>query len=125
MRLLKFAAVGLTAALALTACGQGSATKEAAAPAGKSVVRYMNLTWVANAHDGSVPGVVRCAAASLSVWVHLNTFCHGPENIAGSAFSAWLTSSSSARFGRALPGPGTVAPTVLTPRGRPVTTPSS
>ncbi|GAB3826128.1 ABC transporter substrate-binding protein [Kribbella italica] len=44
MRLLKFAAVGVTAALALTACGQGSATKEAAAPAGKSVVRYLNFS---------------------------------------------------------------------------------
>ena len=39
MRLMKLAAVGLAAALALTACGQGSATKQAAAPAGKSVVR--------------------------------------------------------------------------------------
>ncbi|MGW6200926.1 ABC transporter substrate-binding protein [Kribbella sp. NPDC055110] len=48
MRSLKFAVVGLTAALALTACGQGSATKQAAAPAGKSVVRYMNFS----ANDG-------------------------------------------------------------------------
>ncbi|MGW6276803.1 ABC transporter substrate-binding protein [Kribbella sp. NPDC055071] len=48
MRLIKFAAVGLTAALALTACGQGSATKQAAAPDGKAVVRYMNFS----ANDG-------------------------------------------------------------------------
>jgi multiple sugar transport system substrate-binding protein len=46
--LLKTAGIGLAAALALTACGQGSATKEAAAPAGKSVVRYMNFS----ANDG-------------------------------------------------------------------------
>jgi multiple sugar transport system substrate-binding protein len=47
MRLLKLAAASATcvaAALALTACGQGSATKEAAAPAGKAVVRYMNFS---------------------------------------------------------------------------------
>lgn len=48
MRSLKLAVVGLTAALALTACGQGSATKQAAAPDGKSVVRYMNFS----ANDG-------------------------------------------------------------------------
>ena len=67
------------------------------------VVRYIHLTWVGNAHDGSVPGVVRSAAASRSACVHLNTFCHGPENIAGSALSAWLTSLSSARVGLAWP----------------------
>lgn len=46
MRHLKTVGLGLTAALALTltACGQGSATKEAAAPEGKSVVRYMNFS---------------------------------------------------------------------------------
>jgi len=48
MRLLKIAGIGLAAALALTACGQGSATKEVAAPDGKSVVRYMNFS----ANDG-------------------------------------------------------------------------
>jgi multiple sugar transport system substrate-binding protein len=48
MRLLKTAGIGLAAALALTACGQGSATKEAAAPDGKSVVRYLNFS----ANDG-------------------------------------------------------------------------
>ena len=44
MRLLKFAAVGLTAALALTACVQGSANMQAAAPDGKATVRYMNFS---------------------------------------------------------------------------------
>ncbi|GAA1624281.1 sugar ABC transporter substrate-binding protein [Kribbella alba] len=48
MRLLKTAGIGLAAALALTACGQGSATKQAAAPEGKSVVRYLNFS----ANDG-------------------------------------------------------------------------
>jgi multiple sugar transport system substrate-binding protein len=67
MRLLKFAAVGMTAALALTACGQGSATKEAAAPEGKSVVRYMNfssndghekdLTAIVNAFQTANPNI--------------------------------------------------------------------
>src|SRR5919109_1422331 len=42
MRTLKLAAAGLAGVLALTACGQGSATKEAAAPDGKTVVRYVN-----------------------------------------------------------------------------------
>jgi multiple sugar transport system substrate-binding protein len=45
---LKTAGIGLAAALALTACGQGSATKQAAAPEGKSVVRYLNFS----ANDG-------------------------------------------------------------------------
>src|SRR5829696_7899946 len=89
-------------------------------------VRYIHFTCVGIAHDGSVPGgVKRSAFASRFGAVHLNTFCHGPENIAGSALSAWLTSSSSTRFGAALPGPGTVAASVLGPSGRPVTTPSS
>ncbi|WP_432936661.1 ABC transporter substrate-binding protein [Kribbella sp. CA-253562] len=67
MGLLKFAAVGVTAALALTACGQGSATKEAAAPEGKSVVRYMNfssndghekdLTAIVNAFQTANPNI--------------------------------------------------------------------
>src|SRR5215213_218865 len=90
------------------------------------VVRYIHFTCVGMAHDGSVPGgVKRSAFASRFGAVHLNTLCHGPENIAGSALRAWLTSSTSARLGAALPGPGTVAASVLGPSGRPLTTPSS
>ena len=89
------------------------------------VVRYIHVTCVGNAHDGSAPGVERSAAASRSAAVHLKTFCHGPENIAGSALSSWLTRVSSARLGLALPGPGTLAVTVLGPSGKPDTTPSS
>ncbi|MEU4393982.1 sugar ABC transporter substrate-binding protein [Kribbella sp. NPDC023855] len=69
MRHLKTVGLGLTAALALTltACGQGSATKEAAAPEGKSVVRYMNfssndghekdLTAIVNAFQTANPNI--------------------------------------------------------------------
>ncbi|ONI73973.1 ABC transporter [Kribbella sp. ALI-6-A] len=67
MALLKFAVAGVAAALALTACGQGSATKEAAAPEGKSVVRYMNfssndghekdLTAIVNAFQTANPNI--------------------------------------------------------------------
>ncbi|TCM45051.1 sugar ABC transporter substrate-binding protein [Kribbella sp. VKM Ac-2568] len=67
MRLLKFGAIGVTAALALTACGQGSATKEVAAPEGKSVVRYLNfssndghekdLTAIVNAFQTANPNI--------------------------------------------------------------------
>lgn len=67
MRLLKFAAAGLTAALALTACGQGSATKQAAAPDGKTTVRYLNfssngghekdLTTIVNAFQAANPDI--------------------------------------------------------------------
>ncbi|WP_328995925.1 sugar ABC transporter substrate-binding protein [Kribbella sp. NBC_01245] len=48
MRKIKIAAGLVTAALALTACGQGSATKQEAGPDGKTVVRYMNFS----ANDG-------------------------------------------------------------------------
>src|SRR5215208_2014224 len=90
------------------------------------VVRYIHFTCVGIAHDGSVPGgVKRSAFASRFGAVHLNTLCHGPENIAGSALSAWFVSSSSTRFGFALPGPGTVAASVLGPSGSAETTPSS
>ncbi|MEV6417298.1 sugar ABC transporter substrate-binding protein [Kribbella sp. NPDC051718] len=69
MRHLKTVGLGLTAALALTltACGQGSATKDAAAPEGKSVVRYMNfssndghekdLTAIVNAFQTANPNI--------------------------------------------------------------------
>ncbi|GAA3599256.1 sugar ABC transporter substrate-binding protein [Kribbella ginsengisoli] len=69
MRHLKTVGLGLTAALALTltACGQGSATKQAAAPEGKSVVRYMNfssndghekdLTAIVNAFQTANPNI--------------------------------------------------------------------
>jgi multiple sugar transport system substrate-binding protein len=69
MRHLKTVGLGLSAALALTltACGQGSATKEAAAPEGKSVVRYMNfssndghekdLTAIVNAFQTANPNI--------------------------------------------------------------------
>ena len=69
MRHLKTVGLGLTAVLALTltACGQGSATKEAAAPEGKSVVRYMNfssndghekdLTAIVNAFQTANPNI--------------------------------------------------------------------
>ncbi|WP_328320770.1 sugar ABC transporter substrate-binding protein [Kribbella sp. NBC_00382] len=69
MRHLTTVGLGLTAALALTltACGQGSATKEAAAPEGKSVVRYMNfssndghekdLTAIVNAFQTANPNI--------------------------------------------------------------------
>lgn len=48
MRKIKIAAGLVAAALALTACGQGSATKQEAAPDGKTIVRYMNFS----ANDG-------------------------------------------------------------------------
>ncbi|MFC0622547.1 ABC transporter substrate-binding protein [Kribbella deserti] len=48
MRTMKLAAGLLAGALALTACGQGSATKQEAGPDGKTVVRYMNFS----ANDG-------------------------------------------------------------------------
>ncbi|GAA1116107.1 sugar ABC transporter substrate-binding protein [Kribbella jejuensis] len=70
MRSSKFAAAAaavLTAALALTACGQGSATKQAAAPDGKTTVRYMNfsangghekdLTTIVNAFQAANPDI--------------------------------------------------------------------
>jgi multiple sugar transport system substrate-binding protein len=44
MRHIKTTAAAAVLTVLLAACGQGSATKEAAAPEGKSVVRYMNFS---------------------------------------------------------------------------------
>ncbi|HEU4948357.1 MAG TPA: sugar ABC transporter substrate-binding protein [Kribbella sp.] len=67
MRLLKSAAVAAALTLAVAACGQGSATKQEAAPDGKTVVRYMNfsandghekdLTAIVNAFQTANPGI--------------------------------------------------------------------
>jgi len=48
MRIIKTAVAAAALAALLAACGQGSATKEAAAPDGKTTVRYMNFS----ANDG-------------------------------------------------------------------------
>ncbi|MET9311967.1 sugar ABC transporter substrate-binding protein [Kribbella sp. NPDC003505] len=76
MRLLKFAAVSalsLTAALALTACGQGSATKQADAPAGKSVVRYMNFS-SNDGHEKDLTAIVNAfQAANPDITVQVET----------------------------------------------------
>ena len=58
MRSLKVAAVGAALALALTACGQGSATREETAPDGKSVVRYMNFS-ANDGHEKDLAGIVK------------------------------------------------------------------
>jgi multiple sugar transport system substrate-binding protein len=67
MRLLKATAATAVLTMLLAACGQGSATKEAAAPEGKSVVRYMNfssndghekdLTAIVNAFQTANPNI--------------------------------------------------------------------
>lgn len=73
MRLLKFAAVGAAAALALTACGQGSATKQAAAPDGKSVVRYMNFS-SNDGHEKDLTAIVNAfQAANPNITVQVET----------------------------------------------------
>ncbi|TCC20581.1 ABC transporter substrate-binding protein [Kribbella sindirgiensis] len=73
MRLLKFAAIGLTAALALTACGQGSATKEAAAPDGKATVRYMNFS-SNDGHEKDLTAIVNAfQAANPDITVQVET----------------------------------------------------
>ena len=73
MRSFKFAVVGLTAALALTACGQGSATKEAAAPAGKAVVRYMNFS-SNDGHEKDLTAIVNAfQTASPDITVQVET----------------------------------------------------
>ncbi|MEU4602766.1 sugar ABC transporter substrate-binding protein [Kribbella sp. NPDC023972] len=73
MRLLKLAAAGLAGVLALTACGQGSATKEAAAPDGKTVVRYMNFS-ANDGHEKDLTAIVNAfQAANPDITVQVET----------------------------------------------------
>jgi multiple sugar transport system substrate-binding protein len=73
MRSLKFAAAGLAGVLALTACGQGSATKEAAAPEGKAVVRYMNFS-ANDGHEKDLTAIVNAfQTANPNITVQVET----------------------------------------------------
>ena len=73
MRLLKFGAIGVTAALALTACGQGSATKDVAAPEGKSVVRYLNFS-SNDGHEKDLTAIVKAfQTANPNITVQVET----------------------------------------------------
>ncbi|TCO40594.1 multiple sugar transport system substrate-binding protein [Kribbella antiqua] len=73
MRLLKFGVAGLAGILALTACGQGSATKEAAAPDGKSVVRYMNFS-ANDGHEKDLTAIVNAfQTANPNITVQVET----------------------------------------------------
>jgi multiple sugar transport system substrate-binding protein len=58
MRPFKAASAVAALALALTACGQGSATKEEAAPDGKTTVRYMNFS-ANDGHEKDLAGIVK------------------------------------------------------------------
>ncbi|ADB30991.1 extracellular solute-binding protein family 1 [Kribbella flavida DSM 17836] len=73
MRSLKTAAAAAALAVLLAACGQGSATKEAAAPEGKSVVRYMNFS-ANDGHEKDLTAIVNAfQAANPDITVQVET----------------------------------------------------
>lgn len=73
MRLLRTAAVTAALTVLLAACGQGSATKEAAAPDGKAVVRYMNFS-ANDGHEKDLTAIVNAfQTANPNITVQVET----------------------------------------------------
>jgi multiple sugar transport system substrate-binding protein len=73
MRLTKLFAITAAGMLALTACSQGSATKEADQPAGKTAIRYMNFS-ANDGHEKDLAGIVQAfQTANPDITVQVET----------------------------------------------------